>query len=416
MSSPKSSRFITFANDYLEKYGLDPLKCRVQQKDGSGPQGGFVVHWVHDGKSNRVGMPHDLSNQGEVKLFERNLRGQLREAGIELPKEDTTQLEIDELKSAIKTQAEKIKELETEVKAATDLALEKAGDIESLAEEVKRITGAFQTILAVKAPEPTPQPAAVIVPEPPKAAPKVAPPKPVEQKNGAEALEQVRRKLWAKVVEQMDDEEFGFDPWDQEGRVLYFVEQCGPIEAHWLREAGVWEGLGEVVKYLEGLADKGLAFRNGDRKWAITDAGKRAIAPVEEVVAPVPLPPAPYFQREPKPAYCVPVPEQPRLAVVPKPSLVADDVSPRDALLLHLAKNGPKTTSELKLAGLRGYPSNPEDIGNLAYSTKVSGLIENKSRGGAWDLTATGKKRVKTILGEAEAVIKNTDLRRQFTR
>ena len=86
MSSPKSSRFITFANDYLEKYGLDPLKCRVQQKDGSGPQGGFVLHWVHDGKSNRVGLPHDLSNQGEIKLFERTFKGQLKEAGIELPK------------------------------------------------------------------------------------------------------------------------------------------------------------------------------------------------------------------------------------------------------------------------------------------------------------------------------------------
>ena len=192
-------------------------------------------------------------------------------------------------------------------------------DIESLAEEVKRIAGAFQTIFSVKAPEPAPQP---IILEP-KAAPKLAP-KPEQKPNGVEALEQVRRKLWAKVVEQIAEE---FEPWDLKGRVLFFLEQCGPIEAHWLREAGVWEGLGQVVGYLEGLANEGLAFRL-EKKWAITEAGKRLIEPEEEVVAPVPLPPAPYFQREAKPTYCVPVPEQPRLAVVPSIPKVPEPVTP----------------------------------------------------------------------------------------
>ena len=420
MSSPKSSRFITFANDYLEKYGLDPLKCRVQQKDGSSPQGGFVLHWVHDGKSNRVGLPHDLSNQGEIRIFERTFKGQLKEAGIELPKEDATQLEIEELKTAIKNQTVKIKELETEVKAATDLALEKAGDIESLAEEVKRITGAFQTILAVKAPEPTPQPI-ILAAEPPKATPPKLAPKPEQKPNGVEALEQVRRKLWAKVVEQMAEE---FEPWDLKGRVLFFLEQCGPIEAHWLREAGVWEGLGQVVGYLEGLANEGLAFRL-EKKWAITEAGKRLIEPEEEVVAPVPLPPAPFFQREAKPVYCAPVPEQPRLAVVPKiPEPVAQphlnsaaakgELSISEAVVAYLIQVGrPMSSQELKDVGLRGYGKR-NDVATACYNAKKDGLIED--RGGKWVVTVPGRKLVENRLGALLQPVKNNDLRRQFVK
>ena len=72
----------------LELYGVDFDGCKIQTKDGSGPQGGFVLFWKHNNKSGRVGMPHDSSNPGEAKIFRSTLKKSMREAGIEPRQED----------------------------------------------------------------------------------------------------------------------------------------------------------------------------------------------------------------------------------------------------------------------------------------------------------------------------------------
>ena len=409
---------LTYAE--LERWGIDCDSCRFQQKDASGPVGGILARWTANGKPCSASLPHDVSNSGELRIFKATVKKQNLAAGLSEPKEDPTQIELESLKGRIEHLEKRAKDADAahqrlieEVKAATDLALDKAAQMENA-------VGLFQGLAAMK-PQPQPEPKQ---PEYPKITiapvPRFEPKKEIKP-NRLDALEQARAELWAKVANELDTK-FRLDDFD--GRILHFLYKCGPQTAHTLKTEGVWKSQTEsVTRFLEDMEADGLvAFQRCDNKWAITTDG--IVSLEEEAPAAVAPPPAPVLASAALPPP-LPIAPTPVLKIVPKPKILEavpvlrkpDNLSIKDECLVYLYeqeqkcdKEG-KTSAELKAAGLKGYGAE-DDMRILCTSLKSSGYIQQTKRGGPYLLTEIGRQYVRKILG----IPQNNELRRKFAK
>ena len=363
----------------LELYGVDFDGCKIQTKDGSGPQGGFVLFWKHNNKSGRVGMPHDSSNPGEAKIFRSTLKKSMREAGIEPRQEDATLAEVDNLKGRIEQIEQSLKELGTtystrieglaeEVKTVSELALEKAAQMEN-------IVGLFHGLMAAKP----------IVPEPkivPKQSeyPKVAIAPIAIQK--APTPEQILAKKRAEAVAEIESDMFEID--DFEGHILHFLHKCGPHTAHELRESGMWKTSDSISVWLEDMGTKGLVrFLRAEGRFSITTKGIQELAGEPETGAEPVEPEA----KEPGKGFgtLAQLAESNRAAVLK--SMEGVSFTPERRILYWLDKMGEQSAEEIRRAGLA---HDCEPLGDrLRYLEGEKKWICYGSKG--WVITDLGK-------------------------
>ena len=308
----------------------------------------------------------------------------------------------------IKTEFEaKFETIKGDISASTDIALDAGLKVDGF---MKVFQGAFSgqqpTTVTISPPAQQPvveQPKIAIAPSLPKLQ---TAPAPIEK--GLDALERLKAKQWAEVIEEIDDPETGFDLSDLDGRILYFLYKCGPQTPHDLKVAGVWRAVDSVTRFLENMEAEGLVrFLKAEKRWAITDEGIRSLDDDSEPELAMHTPPVTVAQ---KPALTI-VPSGPRIlkpVETEKSRTAPSGLSVKDELLIYLYWNEQdgvpaKTTAELMRVSppLRGYGHDCRDIGTTASMAKTTGHLTQEYRGGPWLLTKLGREQAKRKLGDS---------------
>ena len=363
--------------------------------------GGFKLFWRHNGKGNNLHLPRDVNIPRAKENFRTELRRQLQSAGIE--KLDSDKIAInDQLKDLLRrldTVEGRLDLFSKEVESSVELSLEAASGVDNIRAGLMGILGAAK-------PEPVPEPKVIPMPRPEPKQPQPAipdEPKKIAAK-GLDALEPVRNQKWAEVVERIDAE---FELDDVEGRILYFLHECGPVTPYDLKVSRVWRSTDSVTRFLDTMeADKLVRYLAAQKKWGITNEGIQALADEPEEAQPI---------ETPKPTLTV-VSSGPRvLETIPAALPTPSDLNVMDALLVYLYKNPGKSTVELKATQsqtvLKGYGVENE-LSILTSRAATLGFAANAGRGKPWFLTPLGRDRVVGLLkGHV-----HSDQRRQFVQ
>ena len=398
---------IRLAENELSQYDVDDYEIL---DDGSSPR----LYWRKGGKKNDLFLPKDNANPRSRDNFRTQLKRQLESAGI--PKLDSDKIHVlDQIRKVTLRQDaldERFDMVSGESQASTEMVLDLGPRVEHMEAFLSSMFSHFANGAAkpkMPMPEPEPEPERKVVP-----LQRPEPPRPIEQPEperrkaakGLEALEPVRNEKWARVVAQIDNE---FEIDDLEGRVLYFLHECGPASPHDLKVSGLWRSTDSATRFLNDLeAKKWTRYLVAQKQWGITNEGIAALADAEEdfvePVAPVPLvsteamlsgysPPAPVLSI---------VPKQPRILPVTQRSM-PPGLSVVDELLIYLYWNGPKTTKEMRAEGVRGYEGtsgDKNDVASAASMARGSGYVHQEQRYGPWQLTAIGRTQAMRVLGE----------------
>lgn len=306
----------------------------------------------------------------------------------------------------------KFEAMKSDVAASTDISLETGSKLDKLMEFFQGAfagAGAAQKTLTVAPSEP---PKTV---EPPKLAiaPTLLKPAPKEPPKGFDVLEQVRAKQWANALETINTE---FEIYDLEGRVLYFLHECGPCTPHELVLSGAWRSSDSVTRFLEEMEARPVKFvrlLKAEKKWSITKEGILALAeePLDELEADQPIRVADttdvVTQAKPPTLRIVPTARRILEQVANASRVMPPNLSVKTKLLIYLYWNEcdsipPKTTVELNsvVPSLRGYGPEGKDIGTLASMAKTTGHLIQKHRGAPWLLTPLGRDQARRKLGE----------------
>jgi len=419
----------------------------------------YELIWTHNGQSHRIHLPRDADNPREKAIFRSNLEKQLREFGVKLLDPSSGRVDIEEQLEGIRGELSanrercgSIEEMflewasEQEKKLEARLANQDNLIAATLQKKPAEVTPAQQISQAVTLQPTIKTPQRVVAEE--------------EPKKGLDALSEVKKQQWAKIIEQMNAD---FDLDELDLRILFFLHETGrPQSAHTLREAGVWKAVSSATKHLENMEAAGWVVPVA-REWGITRRGisklQEAYNEAEPEEAPADpsafeeieaargepnhakmvkvytpptqpgMPPVPTSVEAAKPPALtvVPITEQkPKariLTPVPTSTYTFGARSVKDDMLVYLymreqawskSHTEPfpgRTSAEMKADSVRGYGLGEKDVGIAASMAKQTGHLTQVHKGAPYSLTSIGRTQAKRALSESA---NGSDLNRRF--